>query len=290
MLSTKAKLRIARALNRAIIAGRRVGGLGEIAYVRRGGIAWRLDLNEGIDLAIFLGIYQSIPAHVKSLIPPGSTVIDVGANIGAFALPLAAHLGPGGKVIAVEPTNYAFAKLKTNVSLNSQLLDRIVPVQAALNDGASTDCNSAFYSSWSLLELSASARHNQHLGRKESASDARFLKLDQLVSEFCSAGPEPHRVVFVKLDVDGNELAVLRGGADLLRKTRPVILIEIAPYVQDEVAGRFDDLIQLLVDCRYRLEHPGSRKALPLSSNKLRKLISPGASMDLAAIPEQSVA
>ena len=60
MLSTKSKIRIARALNVAITGARSAVGLDATAEVRRFGLNWRLDLNEGIDLAIYLGRYQNI--------------------------------------------------------------------------------------------------------------------------------------------------------------------------------------------------------------------------------------
>jgi len=135
MLSTKAKIRIARTLSTAIVGARTALACSPHVTVRRGGIVWRLDLREGIDLAIYLRLYQRIPQRLtRDWLKPNSVVLDIGANIGSHGLPLARQLGPGGRVICIEPTDYAFAKLKANAALNPNLADRLILLQAALTD------------------------------------------------------------------------------------------------------------------------------------------------------------
>src|SRR5882672_9077000 len=99
MLSTRNKMRIARALNRMIVGARAMAGREPIVTVRRRGVNWRLDLNEGIDLALYLGLYQGLPRRaLDRWIRPGSLVVDIGANIGAHCLPMARRVGPAGRV------------------------------------------------------------------------------------------------------------------------------------------------------------------------------------------------
>ena len=88
-----------------------------IAEVARGGVNWRLNLTEGIDFSIYLlGAFEPITvAACARLIKPGDTVLDIGANIGALALPMARMAGPSGKVYCFEPTDYAFKKLTANL-------------------------------------------------------------------------------------------------------------------------------------------------------------------------------
>lgn len=85
--------------------------------VRRDGIHWDLDLSEGIDFAIFLlgGLELRTLRLYRRLVQPGDTVLDVGANIGAHALPLARLVGASGRVVAFEPTQFAFCKLQRNL-------------------------------------------------------------------------------------------------------------------------------------------------------------------------------
>src|SRR5580700_9976634 len=151
MLPTKAKMRIARMLNIAIIGVRSLAGRTPFVRVRRFGVNWRLDLNEGIDLALYVGTYQDIPRRIMDRwLPPGSLAVDIGANIGAHCLRIARRVGANGRVVAVEPTDYAFSKLTANAELNPGLRGRLVLVQAALTDGTARAGEAQFYARWPL--------------------------------------------------------------------------------------------------------------------------------------------
>ena len=165
MLSTKVKMRIARVLNHAVVGGRRVLGGDGVVSARRRGVNWRFDLNEGVDLALYLGLYQGLPRRAfNNWIRPGSLVIDIGANIGAHCLPMARHVGPAGRVIAIEPTDYAFSKLVANVNLNPDLTTQVISVQAALTREAMSDAKPAtFFSRWPVHD-NGGPRHAGHLG------------------------------------------------------------------------------------------------------------------------------
>src|SRR6266702_1992370 len=290
MLSTKAKIRIARTLSTAIVGARTALGRGSEVTARRGGIAWRLDLREGIDLAIYLRLYQRIPQRLtRDWLKPDSVVLDIGANIGSHGLPLAQQLGPGGQVICIEPTDYAFAKLKANAALNPNLADRLILLQAALTDKSAATIAPgqtgipSFYSRWPLRG-ETDGRHVRHLGQLETAKGARLLPLDRLFEELSASGRIHERLTFVKLDVDGHELEVLRGAEATFARYKPAVNLEIAPHVQDEVPGRFENLLQTLQAFGYRLES-GSGRSLPVSAPSLRKLVRDGGSMDVLALP-----
>lgn len=290
MLSTKNKLLIARILSATIVGARNALARDAQVIARRGAINWRLDLREGIDIAIYLGLYQRIPQNVvRKWISPGAVVFDIGANIGALSLPLALTVGSRGCVVCVEPTDYAFSKLEANVALNPELADRLVLLQAALveksPEAADPDLDEKplFYSRWPLQGGSGS-RHVKHLGQLESARRARFVPLDELYRELVVNGRIRGPLSFVKLDVDGNELAVLRGGKTTFTQYRPAIHLEIAPHVQDEVPGRFEELLQTLQVYGYRLES-GSEQIIPIAAGPLRNMIRHGGSIDVLAVP-----
>ena len=66
---------------------------------------------------------------------------------------------------------------------------------------------------------------------------------------------------------------------------RPALLIEIAPYVQDEVPGRFEALLATLFGFNYVLERSTTGEALPMSTDALRTIIGAGAGIDILARP-----
>jgi FkbM family methyltransferase len=278
-------MRIARGLKTVIVGARGVAGRGPRLRARRGDIDWDLDLNEGIELAIYLGVYQRLPERVRrQWVKPGATVMDIGANIGAFSLPLLQRVGPQGTVISIEPTDYAFSKLIANAALNPDLASGLIAIQAGLDDGANPGAAKEYFSRWPL-DGKRDGRHERHLGQPEAAKAARTMTLDALQQELREAGRAAGPVSFVKLDVDGHELAVLKGGSAMFSKDRPALLIEIAPHVQDEVPGRFEELLARIGSYGYALERPQSGAALSLDAAKLRTIIGDNASMDVLAVP-----
>jgi FkbM family methyltransferase len=269
MFSTATKLRAARMLNRMVIGVREAIGRNSFAQVNRCNVNWSLDLNEGIDFALYLGLYQRIPRRALQLIKPNAVIVDVGANIGAHTLPLARHVGPGGLVVAVEPADYAIAKLKVNLALNPELRHRVILANAVLGDGE-IKANS-FYSRWPLCNEVAD-RHPRHLGQVQPAATAEHLTLDVMLARIKLGRP----VSFIKLDVDGHELNVLRGARDTLLQDRPALLIEIAPHVQDEVPGRLEEMVDLLGQYGYRRDNGRT-----LNAHELRGEVGHGASTDV---------
>lgn len=279
MLTTSRKMAVARVLRRLVVGARAVVGKGSGARVSRRGARWDLNLDEGIDLAVYLGLYQRLPsATLERMVPEGSVILDIGANIGIHTAALAYRVGPAGRVVAVEPTDYAFRRLLANLALNPQFAASVTPVQAALGRPGGA---SAFFSRWPLAE--AGARHERHGGVLEPAGGARRMTLDALADEI--AATDPRRIAFIKLDVDGNELDVLESGRQMLERHRPQLLVEVAPYVQDEVPGRFDALIGLLKGMGYRPELPGSDRAISGTADDIRRRFRDGAGADVAFIP-----
>ena len=237
---------LAEVAQRVVMLGRQAIGRGPLLVARRGGVTWNLDLREGIDFAIFLlGMFEPDTVRCyRALIRPGDTVIDIGANIGAHTLHLAAAAGPNGSVIACEPTAFAFAKLEQNLALNPALRDRVELYQGFLVDGDASDMPAAVCSSWPLD--GGGGRHSGHLGQLKSTSGAIAITLDELLSR-----SQVSSVALVKMDVDGFECQVLRGAASLFSRHRPVFLMELSPYVLAENGGSIEELVKLFKDADY---------------------------------------
>src|SRR5262245_47345305 len=128
-LATATKVRAAGVLYRVVSTARRLVGRSPNAVVcRRGHLIWSLNLQDGIQLSIYLcGAFARATARTLSrLRPRGGVAIDVGANIGAHTLPLARHAGESGRVIAIEPTAWAVEGLRRNLALNAELSQRVI--------------------------------------------------------------------------------------------------------------------------------------------------------------------
>lgn len=269
-LNTRHKLFVARLLYRALAIVRRLTGKSNITCVSRRGMHWRLDLNEGIDLSIYLfGCFEcSTVRTYGSIVRPDQTVLDIGANMGAHTMPLATLVGPNGRVVAFEPTTYAFGKLRHNVSLNPDLAPRIQLEQIMLTDNGAP-LSSALYSSWPLD--GRGKRHEVHLGVLADTAGAQAMMLDEYVTR-----NNLRRVDFIKLDVDGNESSVLRGAQQTLATHRPDILIELIAYDADRRGNALSELVRILKQAGYRLLQVPGLSTLPEDVDELARRIPPG--------------
>ena len=276
-LSTKQKIAIATCASRVVRSGRRIFGKASSGGFTRHGIRWELDLREGIDFAIWLFGHFEPDAYAayRKRLKPDDVVLDIGANIGAHALPLAQCVAPGGKVLAFEPTVYAFKKLQRHRELNPELGKVLHAQQILLMDSPTAAVPATIASAWPLEETDG--LHPDHFGRPESTAGARAAMLDEIVRD------EP-RIDFIKLDVDGHELAVLRGARATLARCKPPILIELCPQVCVEHHHTFAELVGELTGAGYRFERFDGR-ALPNDPDALERLIPPKGGLNAMALP-----
>jgi FkbM family methyltransferase len=275
-MKTATKIAIARALHEVVRFGRGTLGRPDKGIFSRRGIAYELDLSQGIDFAIYLGgmFEWTTSVALARLTEPSSLVLDIGANIGAHTLHLASLVGPSGRVMAFEPTDFAFQKLRRNLDLNPQLASRVETFQCFLTADDETRVPDAIYSSWPLTP--ESGLHPKHLGREMQTDAARAWSLDKVLAEHAG-----HRVQLVKLDVDGFECDVLRGATAMLRDHRPVFVMELAPYSLEERGSSLEELLSYFMPNGYSFYTLLSRKRLPSTARELQRLVADGASVNV---------
>ena len=174
-------------------------------------------------------LYENEPETIRWLdgMAPGEVLWDIGANIGVYAL--YAAKARGLRVLAVEPSAASFAVLMGNIELNG-LGGRIDAYCLAFDRTTRLD----------YLHMAATAAgHSMHsFGTTETSRGMIEAKFRQAVPGFTIDGfcalfrplPPSH----IKLDVDGNEAAVLRGAEATLASSVKTALIEI----DSEALGR----------------------------------------------------
>ena len=148
----------------------------------------------------WLGWYEKPCAEfVASQICPGMVAFDVGANVGYYTLLLSRGVGPQGRVIAFEPNPINVAHLKEHLRLNK--IGNVEIVEAAVSDREGT----AFFSGeGSMGKLS------------QTGAPIKTVKLDTY--------PRPD---FIKMDIEGEETAALRGSARILAERHAVWFIAV---------------------------------------------------------------
>jgi FkbM family methyltransferase len=218
----------------------------------RNSIKWRLDLNEGIDLSIFLfGTSEKKIKNLKHLFQLNAKliIIDIGANVGSISLPLAKIFNKS-KIFAIEPTNYAFKKLTKNLNLNNDLKKNISLNQLFLSK---INKPKKVWSSWNFENKDD--KHKQHLGTLHSIKKKSYISLNNFLNL-----KKIKKVDFIKLDVDGHELDVLKSGEKFLKARKPVIFIEIAPYLYPEFGYKCSELISYIKKLKYSFYTEDLRK------------------------------
>lgn len=189
-----------------------------------------LDINVGNTLKRRGTFDQRMSYALQSLCRPGYTVLDVGANLGAFTVPLAERVGRRGVVHAFEPFRKVFQHLNANVAMNG--LSNVYTYNIAVGrDEREVEVHSPDLSTFTVP--SAMRVENQH-GRDDAAMyDKVFYEEDRArismrpLDSFDFGGRPVH---FVKIDVEFMELEVILGARELIRKHRPVIWAENEPF------------------------------------------------------------
>ena len=226
--------------------------------VKRNSIKWSLDLNEGIDLSIYLfGTSEKKIVNLRKIFTNKNeslTILDIGANVGSVSLVIA-KMFENSKIFAIEPTNYAFNKLSNNLKMNQDLINRVHTRQIFISNDKKPQ---KVWSSWNFD--SSNEKHQKHLGTLKEIKDNSYLKLDEFVEK-----EKLTKVDFIKLDVDGYELDVLKSGEKFLKINKPIIFTEIAPYLYPEFGYNCHELIKFFKELNYDFFDENLKKVSDIS-------------------------
>lgn len=160
--------------------------------------------------------------QVMELFKPsvGDTIVDVGAHIGNYALFGSKQVGSNGKVIAIEPDPDNFYILNKNIRLNH--LDNVLLL------------NCAVYSEKSQIKLYTFKEHlefsiyNTIIPTRAHSRQYTLVPSDTLDNILNKNGIDLTKISWIKIDVEGAELEVLKGTTDTLSKSRNIsLLIEV---------------------------------------------------------------
>ena len=175
-------------------------GIFKKKIVKRGQIYWSLDISEGIDLSIYIfgNFEKNLIKIIKNLSEKKKfDIVDIGANIGAHTLQFAKEF-EAINIFAVEPTEFAYNKLKQNINLNNNLKNKINYHQYFIG---TQSLPKKIYSSWNLA--SSNKKHDLHKGTLMKTTGCESISLDQYLTK-----NNVSKDLIIKCDVDGYELDV----------------------------------------------------------------------------------
>lgn len=166
------------------------------------------------------------------VLKPGHVFYDVGANKGFYAVIAARLVGPQGSVHAFEPFDDSVLAIEDNTRLNGFQNVTVWPV--AVSDTAGIG-NLVTNGEDFEFRLSTSLNAREEVDPR--AVQVEVVELDQLVNEGRLPPPD-----VVMIDVEGAEVAVLRGMAGILRSHRPTVLCEVH-WLKAEIDEVLEDLL-----------------------------------------------
>ncbi len=148
---------------------------------------------------------------LRSLLRPGMNVVDVGANIGYYLLLFESVIGPTGHVLLIEPSPENLPQIRRALEINSFTNTRLEAIAVGAHEG--------------LVGLRSGI--NSGVAELQQASyQVPIRPLDAVVRD---------SVDFIKIDVEGFELDVLKGASGVLQHDRPTMFLEVHPHI----LGRF---------------------------------------------------
>jgi len=226
-------------------------------YVLRSGLAKGLKKRGGLGIRQALRFRHDLSpedAFLQSLDFAGQTIFDVGGSLGIHTIFFASRAGPDGRVVTFEPDPVSYEHILANLAVNELSNVVVRNVGVAKRPGQ--------------LDFAYPADRGRGSADPESlkhrAGDPSVQLLTVPVTSIdaelrSGQAPVPD---FVKIDVEGLELAVLEGMADTIRQAKPAIFVEIHGWglVAKEANSR--RVVQWLHDHGYKMQHVESDQAI----------------------------
>lgn len=210
-----------------------------------------------ISRAMFLtGYYEPNQfCLLNKILTSGMTFIDVGANIGLYTLFASKKVGEEGTVVAIEPSNREFQRLKMNSEAN--VLTNVRLLQVAISNSQTT--------AELLVATEENSGHNT-LGAfgydsvlPQGRERVRIERLDDIVQQ-----ERLQRVDVIKMDIEGAEFYALQGAADTLTQFRPVLLLELSDRTLEHQGCSSKRVWEYLTQAGYRIYGYDNESALPV--------------------------
>jgi FkbM family methyltransferase len=236
----------------------------------------RVDLRDRI-IGRLLYLGEGYETHLDRFIAganlEGRICVDVGANIGLHTLTLSAAVGPSGKVFSLEPENRNFALLERNLRANAVTNVTAVHCAAGESEGK---CE---------LKLSSENFGDHRVAGGTRVGPGGFgiqtvpmCTVDRLLRETGDG-----EIGFIKIDVQGYEMQVLRGMEQTLRRNRDaILLIEVFPEALRDAGFSPETLVRHLHDLGLSGWEIHPHRLLPCAEPWVYELVARGKYVDLA--------
>ena len=152
---------------------------------------------------------------LKKFVKKNQNVIDVGANIGRYSFKLSDIIGKNGLVYSFEPMSKSYLTFLTLITF--QDIKNILPFNLALSSKSNFVKMKEIQTSGAKY-LFDTKTESKIVKNKKNSVIKYSIKLDDLKIK--------KKISFIKIDCEGFELQVLKGAKSIIKKNKPVILVE----------------------------------------------------------------
>lgn len=189
--------------------------------------------DKGVELSLFqTGTYEKGTIQLlEKYLDSGSSFLDIGANIGLMSVIASKLVGETGLVYAVEANPNTVSILQTNIELNRCNNIELLPVALSDSQGIAL-----LFENWEVNRGGASLISQSS---EEKGMEVKMERLDDLFNEDTS-------INLVKIDVEGFEPQVIRGGMFWFRKQLPIFIIEVSEKREKEVGPSPQEVMELV--------------------------------------------
>lgn len=150
---------------------------------------------------------------IRTYLRPGMRVVDIGVNYGTYFLTAAKKVGETGKVWGFEPSSQCCEFVERSIAKNG--FQNTALIKAGLSDRV----GSAFLSTGANTELNTVA---DSLGENQEGESIELLTLDHCMDDL-----ELKDIDFMKIDAEGEESNIIRGGSKFFRENSPLVMFEL---------------------------------------------------------------
>ncbi|TAH30659.1 MAG: FkbM family methyltransferase [Cytophagales bacterium] len=213
----------------------------------RGNIKYRLDISDYMEYTLYFGIEVESRATLLSLIKEDMVILDIGTNIGETLLNFA-KINTKGINYGFEPVPYLYQRAKHNIGLNN--FDNIILNNIALSDKKE--------------QLFFSIPNNNNSGGIAMSKNAQqgMLEVGAMTLDSFVANQNIDKIHFIKIDVEGFEMNVLKGGSETLTKMKPQMFIELVDNHLKRQNTSSKEVILFLKNIGYEIYHAQTKEKI----------------------------
>lgn len=218
----------------------------------RNGLLFNIDCHNHVDYCLtYFGSYESNEIRcLQKLISPGHCVFDVGANVGYHALVFAKLVGTTGEIHSFEPFPKTFDRLQTNIKLNNISWIHAWKLGLGNHDGITIGINQSGNNPGAFFLMNP-----VHMTAK--GIKVEITKIDTFIARHQIRAPD-----LIKIDVEGYEVAVLKGGQRTIERHHPVIMVECNPIALARQQSTPEELFSIMIRNGYDLFLPSKKHLL----------------------------